>query len=55
VRAIRLPSGRLLIITEADDPDRDFDVAEIGPDHPDYGRWLAVSEEGESPRQRKGE
>jgi len=39
MRAIRLPNGRLLIPVEADDPDYDFDLMEIGPD--DYGlsRW----------------
>jgi hypothetical protein len=50
MRAIRLPNGHLLIPVEADDPDSGTGLAEISPEHPEYGRWLAVAEHGEDPR-----
>ena len=54
MRALRLPSGNLLIPVEADDPGEGFGLAEIGPDHPDYGKWLIFAEDGEDPRPREG-
>jgi hypothetical protein len=54
MRAILLPNGNLLIPTGSRDPDED-PVTEIGPDDPDYGKWLAVAERGEDPRMRKAE
>jgi hypothetical protein len=44
MRAIQLPNGNLLIPLLLPDPEDGFALAEIGPDHPDYGRWLAVNE-----------
>jgi hypothetical protein len=26
---------------------------EIGPDHPEYGHWLALAEPGEDPRKQR--
>jgi hypothetical protein len=46
MRAIRLPNGNLLIPVEADDSGTDAGLAEIGPEHPEYGKWLAVAEDG---------
>jgi hypothetical protein len=54
MRAILLPNGRLLIPVEPDDPDEGAGLREIGADHPDYSRWLAVAELGEDPRSGKG-
>jgi hypothetical protein len=55
MRAVRLPNGNLLIPAEAEPPD-DTDAGdrlrEIGPDHAEYGRWLAFAEAGEDPRPR---
>jgi hypothetical protein len=48
MRAIHLPNGNLLIPVESEDGSAG--LAEIGPEHPDYGRWLAVAEDGEDPR-----
>jgi hypothetical protein len=53
VRAIRLPNGNLLVPVEADDPDSGTDLAEIEPEHLEYGKWLAVAEDGEDPRPRE--
>jgi hypothetical protein len=50
MRAIRLPNGNLLVPVEADDSGADAGVAEIGPEHPEYGKWLAVAEDEEGPR-----
>jgi hypothetical protein len=52
VRAVLLPNGNLLVPkppADLDEPEGP-DVLEIGPDHPDYGRWLSVAEPGEDPR-----
>jgi transposase len=35
---------------EADDSGTDAGLAEIGPEHPEYGKWLVVAEDGEDPR-----
>jgi hypothetical protein len=53
MRAIRLPNGNLLIPVEADDSGTDGGLAEIGLEHPDYGKWLAVAEDGEDLRPRE--
>jgi hypothetical protein len=52
MRAIRLPNGNLLVPIETDDADGGDGLAEIGPGHPEYGKWLAVAEDGEDPRPR---
>ena len=49
MRALRLPNGNLLIPVEPADPGDSDGSAEIGPDHPDYGRWLACAEDEEDP------
>ncbi len=49
MRAILLPNGNLLVPVGSDDPDDGPGLAEIGPGHPEYGRWPASSEEGEDP------
>jgi hypothetical protein len=54
VRAIHLPNGNLLVPVEADNPDRGDGLAEIGPEHPEYDRWLTFAEDGEDPRPREG-
>jgi hypothetical protein len=56
MRAILLPSGYLLVpIPPADlDEPEGPDLLKIGPDHPDYGHWLAVAEPAEDPRPRDG-
>jgi len=54
MHAIRLPNGNLLIPVEGDEPDAGVRVREIGPDHPEYGRWLDFAEAGEDPRPRQG-
>jgi hypothetical protein len=56
VRAILLPNGNLLIpvaAEQADDTDAGEGLREIGPDHPDYGHWLALAQPGEDPRKFK--
>jgi hypothetical protein len=53
MRAIHLPNGNLLIPVEADDADGSDELTEIGPDHPEYGKWLAVAEDGEDPRSKE--
>jgi hypothetical protein len=50
MRALRLPNGNLLIPIEAIDPDDGSGLTEIGPEHPEYGRWFPFAEEGEDPR-----
>jgi hypothetical protein len=45
MKAILLPNGRLLIPRPPEGPA----VQEIGPEHPDFARWLATAEpEGRS-------
>jgi hypothetical protein len=54
MRAVLLPNGKLLVPVEpgpADDTGAD-PFREIGPEHPEYGHWLALAEPGEDPRQR---
>jgi hypothetical protein len=48
--AVRLPDGDLLIPLLLPDPEDGFALEEIGPEHPDYGMWMAVSEPGKDPR-----
>jgi hypothetical protein len=52
MKAILLPNGRLLIPRPPEDVDEPEGpaVQEIGPEHPDFGRWLAMAEPGEGPR-----
>jgi hypothetical protein len=56
MRAILLPNGRLLVPVEpglaGDTGSEPF--REIDPEHPEYGRWLALSTPGEDPRPRHG-
>lgn len=54
MHGIRLPNGSLLIPVEGDDPDAGIRVREIGPDHPEYARWLDFAEAGEDPRPGRG-
>jgi hypothetical protein len=46
MRALRLPNGNLLIPVEPDESDANDCMAEITADDPEYGRWLALAEEG---------
>jgi hypothetical protein len=48
MRAIRLLNGNLLIPVEKGGAGPD--LAEIGPEHPEYGTWLAFAQPGEDPR-----
>jgi hypothetical protein len=50
MRAIRLPNGKLLVPIEGDNSDRGDGLAELGPEHPEYDRWLALPDDGEDPR-----
>jgi hypothetical protein len=50
VRTILLPSGHLLVPVELDDPADGFGLRELGPEHPEYGRYLAFAEPGEDLR-----
>jgi hypothetical protein len=52
MRALQLPNGNLLVpIEPGTDDDTGEDLfREIGPDHPEYGHWLALSTPGEDPR-----
>jgi hypothetical protein len=52
---ILLPSGNLLVPVEPDDPADGFRLRELGPEHPEYGRYLAFAEPGEDPRPREGD
>ena len=52
MRAIRRPDGSPLVAVELDDPVEGFGLAEAGPDHEDYGKWLALAEDGEDPQPR---
>ena len=40
----------LLVQVDLDDPAEDLGLAGVGPDHREYGRWLAVAEDGEDRR-----
>jgi hypothetical protein len=53
VRTLLLPSGHLLIPVKPDNPTDGFGLREIGPEHPEYGRYLAFAEPGEDPRPRE--
>jgi hypothetical protein len=53
MRTILLPSGNLLVPVEPDDPGDGFGLREVGPEHPDYGRYLAFAAPGEDPRPRE--
>jgi hypothetical protein len=46
LRTILLPSGNLLVPVEPDDPADGFGLRELGPEHPEYGRYLAFAEPG---------
>jgi hypothetical protein len=49
-RAIRLPNGNLLIITASQDGATAAEIpVEIGPEHPEYARWLTVAEPAQGP------
>jgi hypothetical protein len=52
MRAVLLPNRNLLIPRPPEDVDEPEGpaVQEIGPDHPDIGRWLATAEPGEDTR-----
>jgi hypothetical protein len=50
--AILSPTGKRLVPVEAADPEDGIALPEVGPDHPDYGRWLADAESDEDPRPR---
>jgi hypothetical protein len=50
VRAVRLPDGTLLVPVELDDPAEGSRLVEVRPDHPQYGKWLALAEDGKDPR-----
>ena len=55
MRVLHLPNGNLLIPAEvdpADDTNAGDRLHEIGPDRPEYGKWLAFAEDGEDPRPR---
>jgi hypothetical protein len=53
VRTILLPNGNVLIPADPADPDDGPGVVEIGPEHPEFGKWLAAAEPGEDPRPGK--
>ena len=53
MRARRLPDGNLLIPVVGDDSEEVQSLAEIGPDHPDYPKWLLFSEDEEDPPSQK--
>jgi hypothetical protein len=57
MRAILLPNGNLLISRPPEDLDEPEGsaVQEIGPEHPDFARWLAMAEPGEDPRHKGGQ
>ena len=44
MRAILLLNGNLLVPVDLNELGDGFDLREIGPDHPEFGRWLAVAE-----------
>jgi hypothetical protein len=45
IRALQLPNGNLLVPIEpgTDDATGEGPFREIGPEHPEYGHWLALS------------
>lgn len=49
MRAVRLPNGKLLIPVRAEAADGTIGdgMVEIGPDSPDFARWLADLERSE--------
>ena len=52
MRALQLFNGNLLVPVEPG-PTDDTGVdpfREVGPEHPEYGHWLALSTPGEDPR-----
>jgi hypothetical protein len=53
MRALRLPNGNLLVPVETLDPDNGLGLAEIAPEHPEYGRWYPFAKGGEDPRPRE--
>jgi hypothetical protein len=53
MRTILLPSGPLLVPVEPDDPADGFGLREIGPENPEYGRYLAFAEPGGDLRPRE--
>ena len=55
VRAVLLPNGNLLVPAGPgpDDDTGEDSFQELGPDHPEYGHWLALSQPGEDPRTRR--
>jgi hypothetical protein len=55
MHAFQLPDGHLLIPLLLPDPEDGFALQEMGPEHPNYGSWLAVAEPGEEPRLGKEE
>ena len=52
MRTLQLPNRNLLVPVEPglDDDTGEGPFREIGPDHPEYGHWLALSTRGEDPR-----
>jgi hypothetical protein len=48
------PPGSLPVPVELDDPADGFGLRELGPEHPEYGRYLTFAEPGEDPRPREG-
>jgi hypothetical protein len=53
MRTILLPSGNLLVPVEPDDPADGFGLRELGPEHPEYGRYLVFAEPAEDLRPRE--
>jgi hypothetical protein len=56
MRALLVPNKNLLVPVDpdpADDTAAGDPFREIGPDHPKYGHWLALSTPGEDPREPK--
>jgi hypothetical protein len=52
MRTILLPSGNLLVPVEPDDPADGFGLRELGPEHPEYGRYLGVRQARGDPMPR---
>jgi hypothetical protein len=48
-RAVLLPNGNLLV-PDMRDGVAEPGVLEIGPEHPDYDKWLPFAEEDDDPR-----
>jgi hypothetical protein len=53
MRTLLLPSGQLLVPVELDDPDGGFGLPKLGPEHPEYGRYLVFAEPGQDPGPRE--